>query len=180
MLQNIAIVSRDASQPVLTLDAAKKHLDVTFVDDDTLIQSHVDAGVSWIENYTNRFLQPVVLDLYADNLPNTPFLLPYGPVTGVTSVTVDGVAVSGIRTVPGGQYAVLPPSGQYWPYTATGLGGTVVRYAAGYAAGEVPKAILGALYQIISIYYDKPVGNDLSSQWNAVETILSPLKLRGV
>lgn len=177
---DVSIVSRDTTEPVMPLDAAKRQLDVTFNDDDDLIQTHIDAAVSYVEHYTNRFLQPVTLDFIADNLPNKPFLLPYGPVSAVVSVTIDGAVVGSVRTVPGSQYTVLPPASSRWPVSGAGYGAAILRYTAGYAAGEVPETILGAMYQIISIYYDKPVGNELTSQWDAVHRVLSPLKLRSV
>jgi hypothetical protein len=174
----VSVVSRDDTVEPLSLDAAKRDLDVTFADDDELIQEHIDSAIGYAEAYTNLFLVPVTLRLYTGSLPSI-FRLPRGPVQGVTSVLVDGVAVAGFQTISGSSYAVLPPVSQSWPFTATPYG-SVIEYSAGFAAGKVPPAILGALKQIVSIYYDKPSGNELASQWAAVERVLSPLKLRSV
>lgn len=171
-------VSRDPAE-VISLANAKRDLDVTFADDDILIQTHIDSAISYIENYTNRFLQPVVIELLAGALPAV-VRLPYGPITGVTSVLVDGVAVSGFRAAGGSPYAVMAPIGQSWPFTATQLGGSVIRFTAGYPPGTVPPVILGALRAILSIFYDKPVGSELDSQWRGVERLLSPLKIRSI
>jgi hypothetical protein len=165
---------------VMPLNDAKRDLDVTFDDDDTMIQQQVDEAVNYIETYCNLYLQPVVLDLVADRLPS-PLHLPRGPVSAApTSVTVDGVAVAGFRGLGGSPYAVLPAAGASWPQTATGMGGVVVRFTAGYPEGAVPAGLRSAIRAILAIHYDKPTGQELKAQWDAVHRILSPYKLRSI
>jgi hypothetical protein len=85
-----------------------------------------------------------------------------------------------VRTVAGSPYAVLPAVGVLWPFTASGLGASVVRFEAGYAEGAVPQGIVGAIRAILSIYYDKPVGAELNAQWESIKNMLSTYRLRTV
>ena len=176
-MRTVSVVSR-ADIPVMTLDDLKRDLDITFDDDDALVSSHLASAISYVEQYTNRFLVPVVLNLILDRLDGI-LRLPYGPIIDEPTISVDGVAVVGLRAIGGSPYAVLPPLGQSWPYTATGAG-VIVTFSAGYAAGTVPEALLGAVRQIVSIFYDKPQGNELTAQWASIERILSPLKIRSI
>lgn len=178
MKYEIAIVSRTPAE-VLSLEDAKRELDVTFDDDNALIRSQADQAVEWVENHTGRFLTPAVVDMIADELP--PILrLPRGPVNAITSITVDGVAVSGFRAIGGSPYTVMPAAGSRWPYTATGLGAVAVRFTAGYAEGAVPPGIIAAIKCVLAIFYDKPTGAELNAQWNAVERMLSTYRLRSI
>jgi hypothetical protein len=69
MEYTLAIVSRTPTT-VLSLNDAKRELDVTFTDDDALIQQHVDTAIDWVENYTNLFLQPVIAARSAQFCPS--------------------------------------------------------------------------------------------------------------
>ena len=175
---HLTVVSRDDSVKPVDLAMAKADLDVTFADDDALIEDHLASATSWVENYLNQFLVPVVLRLYAGTLPSI-FYLPRGPVREVTTITVDGVAVAGFRTIAGSSYAVLPPEASPWPATANRMG-SVIEYQAGYAVGTVPARFLAAIKAVLSIYYDKPTGNELASQWAAVERMLGPSRWRSI
>lgn len=174
------IVSRTPTQ-VMSLADAKRELDITFDNDDILVQQHLDSGINFIETFTNRLLMPTVVDLYLDKLPlSGPLWLPHEPITAFTSLTVDGVAVSGIQAIGGSPYALMPAANTLWPYTANGLGSIVARYSAGYAAGQVPAGILAALRAILNIYYDKPTGPELNAQWEGVKNALSTFRVRNI
>lgn len=175
MERTLTVISRDPAA-IIALEDMKRDLDVTFNDDDTLIQGHIDQAVSWIEERTNRFLQPVVVEMVTGQL-KPQLLLPYAPIRSVLSIAVDGVAVAGFRGLGGSPYTVLPPLSQSWPFTATGLGGSIIRFEAGYAAGEVPSGLMAAVKAVASIYYDKPSGAELTAQWDAAERALQPYKL---
>lgn len=179
MKYEVIILSRTPTT-VLSLDDAKRELDITFEDDDALIQSHIDSAVEWVETYTGLLLSPAVVEMIADRLAS-PLRLPRGPVLAApTLITVDGVAVTGFRGVGGSPYAVLPASATLWPSTVGGLGAVVVRFNAGFAEGTVPAGILGAIRAILNIYYDKPTGTELRSQWDGVERMLSTYRVRSL
>lgn len=167
-------------QTLLTLEDAKRQLDVTFDDDNTLIQSQINEAISWVEGYTGRWLYPVNLELYTGNLTQPVVRLPGVPILSVTSVLVDGVAVAGFRTIPGSQYTVLPPAGQLWPYTVAGMGGTVITYLAGYPDGTCPPALISAVKAMLNILYDKPTGPELKAQMDGVERSLETWRVRNI
>lgn len=176
MRYNTVVVSRSAVQ-VIPLGDMKRELDITFDDDDALVQGHIDAAIDWIENQSNRFLQPVVIDLITDQLPS-PLYLPHLPIGGVTSISVDGVGVLGFRAIGGSPYAVLPAIGTLWSYAATGEGASVVRYSAGYAEGAVPPGLASAVKALVNMYYDKP--SDMEAELKAIERIVSPYRVRNI
>jgi hypothetical protein len=173
------IVSRGENN-VLSLEAAKRQLDVTFIDDDVLISSMINEAVDWVENYTGRYLFPATIDLYAGNLGGPVIRLPGAPINAVTTIAVDGVAIVGFRTIPGSSYTVLPPEGQSWPFTVGGIGSSVIRYEAGYADGRVPSGIVAGIKGLLNILYDKPSGSDLKSQMDGLERALAIYRVRNL
>ena len=172
------VVARVAA-PVVELEDMKADLDVDFADDDDLIQSHIDSAISWVEEHTNRFLQPVTIDLWTGSLTGKVLRLPSAPVRSVSTISVDGVAISGFQGLPGYHYTVLPPAGSYWPLTVD-MAGTRVNYEAGYVAGTVPEGLKAAVKAVVGIYYNKPTGNELTAEWNAVERSLTPFRVRSL
>jgi hypothetical protein len=61
-----------------------------------------------------------------------------------------------------------------------GIGEVVVRYEAGYAEGKAPAGLLAAVRAVLSIYYDKPQGQELRQSWDAVDRSLIPFRLRSL
>lgn len=173
-----SVVARVAA-PVVTLEEMKDDLDVEVADYDTLIQSHIDSAISWVEQHTNRFLQPVTIELWTGSMSGKVLRLPSAPVRSVSTIAVDGVAVTGFQGLPGYQYTVLPPAGASWPSTVD-MAGTRITYEAGYADGEVPDGLKSAVKAVVGIYYNKPAGNELTAEWNAVERMLTPFRVRSI
>src|SRR3546814_2822360 len=64
-----ALIDRYDPEDVLPLAAMKAELDVTHDDDDELITSHRDAGISFVEEYTSRYLGPVTIAFATDQAP---------------------------------------------------------------------------------------------------------------
>lgn len=164
-----AVVTPPVIKPLALADV-KSDLDVTFSDDDVMIQSYIDAAVAWVEKETNRFLAPCVVEVYTDGF-STPMAMPFAPVTAFTTMTVSGSSYDPRRII--GDGLTILPSTSYWPaLAAPALGDVVVRYSVGYPTGQVPAPLLQAAKLVVSIFYDKPVGNELKTQWQAAQDLI--------
>lgn len=171
------VVTNRVDAEVVTLDDVKSDLDVTHSEHDVTIGDHIVAAIDWVETHTNLYLQPVTILLHTGSLTGRLLRLPGSPIRSVTSILVDGAAVEGFTTIDGASYTVLPPEGSSWPFSLS-IAGTKVIYEAGYAEGTVPAGLKAIIKEIVSIFYDKPTGPELTSQWNAVERALTPYRVR--
>lgn len=172
-----AVIAEDPTE-VITLEQAKSNLDVTFNDDDTLIQSYIDAAVGWVQNHTGRFLKPTTVEVYADRFA-TPLNMPFSPFRSLVSVNSGGSLVAA-RSIAGEYLALLPASGARWPSAPQELGSVVVRYIVGFEPGKVPPVFLQAVKLVVSIFYDKPDGKDLEAQWKSARDLLSGFRSRNL
>lgn len=173
-----AVTSRDPVT-LLTLEQAKRDLDITFDDDDVMIGDYIKSAVSWVEEYTGRFLSRANIELYADSLP-LPFNLPFGPFASLTSLTARGSAIAP-RIVAGEAASLLPPAGLPWPSLHAEIGSVVVSYTVGYATpDEIPAELRQGAMLVVRILYDKPDGKELKDQWMGVENLLSLKRIRNI
>lgn len=145
-------IDRDLVDAHLRLEVGVVH------EDDALIDAFVSAAVAHIDGpggWLDRCIWPQTLELRQDTLSNA-VRLPYGPVSGVTSVkTVDSDGVE--QTMSGADY-VLTNSGDLvlahdavWPTVRGDAEGVRIRYVAGYAA--LPPAILTAVLLMVGDLY---------------------------
>lgn len=77
---------------IVSLDEAKKHLNIDHTDDDGYIQALIMSAISSVENITNRRLITQTWKAYSDLFPAY-FTLPFGKLQSVTSLKytdVDG------------------------------------------------------------------------------------------
>lgn len=86
MKNNYIDIKRSESSPTepVTLTQLKAQLYITFTDDDTLLTSLITQARKAIENYCNISIVTQLVILTADLYDE--WELPYGPVTGITSV----------------------------------------------------------------------------------------------
>ena len=77
-----------------TLAEAKQHLRVTHNEDDTYIQSLINAATAEREDSTGIALRQIAA-IYTGTTPSNflPVFLPYRPIASVTAVTVNGQPV---------------------------------------------------------------------------------------
>lgn len=139
----------------VTIQSMRDHLRVTYDFEDGEIASYIMAATATVEKKTNRLLQSrsCVLRLTCLPIGQEPVELPGGQVTSITSVLVDGVAVTGATAI-GDSPALLIPAAD-WP-TATGEGyPVVITYVAGYATA--PQGLVHAI---------KLIGADLFTRRN--------------
>ena len=173
-----SIITAGDPTDLLPLEAAKKHLDVTFADDDELIGDYIKSALDWVQEHTGLFLSNTIVEVYSDGLA-TPYELPFGPFIAVTSMTVGGEAV--VPRQVGQSGLLLPPAGSSWPYVAVSeLGAVTTRYSVGFQSAVVPPVLIQAAKIVLSIFYDKPEGNELENQWKAVRNMLSTSRVRNL
>lgn len=139
------------STPVVPLLDLQAHLRLDVNDEDPLIQAAGITAAAMVEKYTQRLLSVRACTVLLPGLPldQEPIELPGGTIASLTSVTVDGVAVTGCTTA-GNSPALLIP--------ATNWGSTValnypvsIAYTAGFASVPVDlqwaiKMIVGELF----------------------------------
>lgn len=137
---------------VVSLDNIKNHLRVSSDDENDYVTDIVTAATYAVERWTQRLLTVRTATLRLTDLPGArePIELPGGAVASLTSVTADGVAITG-GTVLGESPALLIPAAD-WP-TVTGEGyPVIIIYQAGLAT--VPADLVHAVKMIAADMYD--------------------------
>lgn len=138
---------------VIPLPDLKAACRVDHTDEDALIESYGLAATARAERITGKLMSPRTITLRQEILPcgRKPVFLPGGPVASVTSVTVDGAAVTGCEAFGDGPAHLVPA--QDWP-VATGDGyPVVIEYVAGFAA--VPADLAQAIKIMTADLYDR-------------------------
>jgi uncharacterized phiE125 gp8 family phage protein len=130
--------------PCFALADLQAHLRLTDYSESSLLDGMALAAQGMVEKRIQRLLTRRNATLRLPGLPsgNCPVELPGGEVGAITSVTVDGVAVTG-TTFYGDSPAVLLPADE-WP-AVTGEGyPVVIVYTVGFAAvpGDLRAALL--------------------------------------
>jgi uncharacterized phiE125 gp8 family phage protein len=129
----------------------REHLRVDADEEEYLISGLSVAATSAVERWTQRLLSVRTAVLRLQGLPTgqCPVELPGGAVSSVTSVVVDGVAVTGCTAI-GDSPAILLPAAD-WP-TVTGEGyPVVITYEVGMPT--VPQDLIHAIKMIAADMY---------------------------
>lgn len=145
----------------------RSHLRIDNTDEYALITAYGLAATAMVERYTQRLMVRRSCVLSLSDLPTgqTPIPLSDGVVGAITSVVVDGVAVTGC-TALGASPAMLIPAAD-WP-TVTGEGyPVVITYTAGFTA---PPADLAAAVMLI-------VGDLFQNRSNSSEASMSEVPI---
>lgn len=155
-----------ASAALMTLAEVKTHLRVDHTDDDTYIQTLINAAVSYLDGYTGRLGRAILEQTWRMDFDgfSTQLRLPVGDLMAVSSVTYYdannaqqtlSANVYQVQTDGLGPYVALK-TGQAWPSTYSRLDAVRVTWTAGYgsAAASVPVAIKHAAFLLIGTWYD--------------------------
>lgn len=149
----------------VTFDIAKKHLRVTWSDDDDLIRAFLAGAIQSAQRESGRQLVTATLRLTLDDFPRDSaedgcgvIRLPVGPVVAVDSVEYQDAA-GAWQTVAASDYSVglatgriLPLAG--WPTVYAGLEAVRVTYRAGYGTtADVPAEATQAVLLILADRY---------------------------
>lgn len=137
---------------IVPLADIKAHLRVTDDHEDDDIIATVAAAVQAVETGVQQLLSVRTAVLRLPDLPSgqAPVELPGGPVAAVTSVIVDGQAVSGAVAL-GHSPAVLIPAAD-WPVTTGVNYPVVITYTVGHAT--VPPDLLAAVKMLAAHWHE--------------------------
>lgn len=133
---------------IVSLDAMKDHLGVTFADHDDLIGAFRDAAVDMVERYCGLYLAPRAGVVWRGEALPSPVSLSVFPVTAITAISwldEDGDSVTGTasdwRIVRRDTIALKP--GKTLP---TGIGGGVaITFSAGFTDANRPALLVSAV-----------------------------------
>lgn len=149
------------SSPV-NLDEAKAHLRITQADEDSLIQTYIDAAVEAVEASTRRQLVTASFQYLIDSFPDE-IKLPCPPLASVESITyvdADGdsqtLASSLYQIDSASQPAIIKPAyNKSWPTTRDQFNAVEVLFDAGYGAAEdVPDSLKLCIKVLVGHYYE--------------------------
>lgn len=151
------------STQVVTLDEAKTHLRITGTDEDTLLNSLIDAATEYAQEYQRRkYLTTSCVD-YLDAWLRVirPAWSPLVAVTSITYVDANGTT----QTLAADQYRVDTDTQPAriteawsctWPAIRNITNAIAVTYTAGYgtAAADVPQRIRSAILLLVGHLYN--------------------------
>ena len=155
------VSTQPASEPI-SLTEAKLYLRVDTTADDALITALITAARETVERYTSRALVTQTITQVLDCFPGFGFRLAVHPVASITSISYKD-ANGDTQTLASSIYmldnydmpnAVVLKANQQFPSTYDETNAITVVYVAGEAAGNVPKAILQAMYLTIADFYE--------------------------
>lgn len=167
------IVTPAAAYPV-TLTEVKAQLRITSSDEDTFLNSLIEAATEYTEAYCSRSFIAQTWDMYLDTFPfcnTTPIEVPLPPLISVTSIQYYDSA-STLQTWDSASYVVdttkavgliYPDMNYAYPSTRIFRNSVIIRFVAGYAdsgaspidlADNVPMQIKQAILLLIGHLYE--------------------------
>lgn len=161
------------AEPVVSLTEVKTWLKIDGTDEDTLLTSLIASATAECEAYSGLSFITRTRTVKLTSFYGKDVILPYGPVTTLTSVAyLDENDAS--QEVDSGDYTLDTASGlskvrvtDSWPHTNLVLNNVTVTYVAGYAdAASVPELIKTAVKQRIAVDFEKRGDtDDRSDAW---------------
>lgn len=158
---------------------AKLHLKVDTTADNDLIDDLIDAAQDTVQNFTNRKLSSETWYYYLDEFPNGDIILPFSPVTSITSVkyydtnndqqtlTADTDYYIDIKDEPARIRDI-----EGWPGVYDRPDAVVVEYITGYSTGTnaIPLPLKQAVLVLIADMYENRVDTprERFSTWKAL------------
>ena len=152
-----AIVTPATTYPV-TLTEAKAQCRVDGTDEDTFINGLISTAADYVGQYLGRSIMAQTLRLDLDDFGDE-MLLPFGPVSLVTSITYYDTA-GAVQTLSTTVYQadivsdpprILRADGQTWPDVYARANAVSITYVTGYSA--VPAAVKHACLLLIGDWY---------------------------
>lgn len=192
-MNSVVVIDPPAGAPV-SLAEAKTHLRVDYTEDDTLIQSLIDAATARLDGPQGglgRSLITQTLELRSWCFGVGSIELPYPPVIAVSSIKYDDtdgaeqtVDTSIYRTVGIGTYRprVLLAYNKSWPTARWDAEAVRIKYTAGYGAAgsDVPAPIRQAvLLHVGTLYAQREtfVIGQTVAPLPAAEALLAPFRI---
>ena len=156
------VVSTPPAEAALTLAEAKAFMRITDTANDTALTSLIKACQAAVESLIAQKLVNQTLTMTLDRFGSVYTPLTLGPVTGITSITVDGDVVDATRyrlinEGPGIPTARIVDDGAGLPTPLEDFGAIAIVYAVGYGdVPGVPAEIKNAILWFIQVAYDDP------------------------
>lgn len=157
------LVAAPTSQPLNRTDV-KQHSNIDHAQDDTLIDSYIQAATSYLDGRDGILGRALITQTWARTLSCFPdrIRLPLGPVASITSIKYydpDDVeqtlasSVYELRRDDVGAYAQLAWN-QQWPNYTPRPDGITVTWVAGSSASALPRALRHAMLMLIGHWYE--------------------------
>ncbi|MES2135689.1 MAG: head-tail connector protein [Pseudomonadota bacterium] len=170
----------------VTLAMAKAHLRVETADDDTLIAAYLASAIDQVERHISKRLTPTIERQRIRGFPSDSrgvplFMGPAQEILAVAYLDADAVeqALVDFRLVEGANGVLMAAAGTVFPVTLGGAGSAWVDYVAGYAPGEMPAAIVGAVLMLVAWQYSDR-GDGGTDMPPGVRAMLSPYRPIGI
>ena len=143
-----------AASDLVQLSEVKSWLGITTTNDDALLSLLITQISAWADGYTNRTLYTGTYTTECDGKGERRKIVPNWPITGVSSVVIDGVSIpaspDGIR--PGFTFNTVLPRITLVGYNFNvGMGNVFITYTAGFAV--FPQNLVLAAKQLIAARY---------------------------
>lgn len=178
------------SASLVTLPEAKRHVRVDHDDDDTYIQSLIDAASAHLDGpepaWLGRSIAVQTWQLRIDEFPADKVYLPLPPLNSVSEIeyldadgdaqTVSSFRSFGVDSVNSGGY-VMPAYNEDWPETRGEPEAVRIKFIAGYSS--IPKPVKHAALLLIGHWYEyreAATEHRLEEAPMAVQRLLSPFK----
>jgi uncharacterized phiE125 gp8 family phage protein len=164
-----------ATGDLTTLDAAKAWLAIGSSNDDGLLASLVSAASQFIQTWLNRSIASQAYTEVRNGLGMTKMAFADYPVTAVTSVTVDGVAIPASTGPTVNGYVTDGTMLYLRGYTFTsGIQNVSLAYVAGFAV--TPPEVAQACIELVAMRYRERDRIGLASKAVGGETTAYSLK----
>lgn len=180
-------------EPVVTLEEVKRRLRVDFTDDDDDLQAMIEEAFRAAEDATGRAFRTYTARLILPCFPqrnlrlsatsDPPIVLPFPPVTAVTSISYyDTANDSQTLASPQAVYSmtpceVHPPVGTDWPDTYDRIDAVTIEFSGGLDA-KVPETIRKAVMWACDIGYDDLSPQKLTWKQERIDAIHRGLQIR--
>lgn len=153
---------------ILSVQEAKDYVRIDTSADDALISGMISQARIWCENYISRDIVSKNRTYYIDTTANGLFDLPFGPITSVEEITIDGTATTA--------YEILGLDNETIELDQGSAERVKITYI---TAGLNDSLLKQAMLQLISTYYDNRaefVEGSVSEIPTNVRVILSSYK----
>ena len=153
---------------ILSVQEVKDYVRIDTSADDALLSGMISQARIWCENYISRDIVSKNRTYYIDTTPSGLFDLPFGPITSVEQITIDGTATTA--------YEILGLDNETIELDQGSAERVKITYI---TAGLNDSLLKQAMLQLISTYYDNRaefVEGSVSEVPTNVRVILSSYK----
>lgn len=186
----LSLVTAPASEP-FTPAEAKLHCKVDVTTDDSLVALWIAAARQYAETFTGRALLNQTWDLKLSGFPCGAIVLPFPPVSSITSVSyIDTAGTTQTwssalyeTSIPTGPQAmpaqIQPVYGGVYPSTRDVFDNVTVRFICGYGASSstIPALLRAAMLLLIARMYEKREASIVEGDVSSADAILWSYKV---